>query len=85
MSTGSWTVAGAKARFSELIDQAQSSCVAAVLWKMSLRDPGRHQPLAEPTVFQPPPAGRSCRAVVRSTCCLGGFFGAVSTGLSAGS
>jgi hypothetical protein len=29
MSTGSWTLAEAKARFSELIDQARSSCVAA--------------------------------------------------------
>ena len=51
---------------------------------MSLRDPGRHHPLAEPTVFQAP-AGRSCRAVVRSARCLDGFFGVVSTDWSAGS
>jgi hypothetical protein len=55
-----------------------------MLWKMSLRDPGRHHPLAEPTGFQAF-AGRSCRAVVRSARGRDVFFGVVSTGLSAGS
>lgn len=30
-------------------EQVDGSCAAAVLWKMSSCDPGRHQPLAEPT------------------------------------
>jgi hypothetical protein len=58
--------------------------VAAVLWTMSLRDPGRHHPLGEPTGFQAL-AGRSCRAVVRSARGRDVFFGVVSTGLSTGS